>query len=111
MDIFQECSLVRSGGALLLCSLSLSSGSGGLLSTGDLVVLSSDLLEVLVVLLEVSTLGELNEKLSFLGLALLVILLAVHVDGLGSDLLEQGILVSIYQEGIISLQFALKFAI
>lgn len=61
----------------------------------SLVVLSSDLLEVSVVHLEVLMLDKLDEKLSLLGLAILIALLAIHVDGLGSDVLEHGVLVSI----------------
>lgn len=57
-----------------------------------LIVLSSDGLEVLVVLLEILVLGESDEELSLLGLA---VLLTFHGDGLGLDLLELSVLVSI----------------
>jgi len=43
-------------------------------------------------------LNKLDEKLSLLCLAILVVLLAVHGDGLSSDLLEFSILVSIVQK-------------
>lgn len=57
-----------------------------------LIVLSSDGLEVLVVLLEILVLGESDEELSLLGLA---VLLTLHGDGLGLDLFELSVLVSI----------------
>ena len=81
-------------------SLSLGGGNrggdgNGLLSTSGLVILSSDLLKVLVVLFEVGVLFESDEKLGLLGLAVSVTLRSLHGDGLGLDLLEVGILVSI----------------
>ena len=57
-----------------------------------LIVLSSDGLEVLVVLLEILVLGESDEELGFLCLA---VLLTLHGDGLGLDLFELSVLVSI----------------
>jgi hypothetical protein len=82
----------------LLSSDSLLGGGGGL---GGLVliVLGSDLLEVVVVLLEVSVLLESDEELRLLSLA---VLLTFHADGLSLDLLELGVLVSIkYKKAII----------
>ena len=69
------------------CSLLGVSLSGSLF-----LVLSSDGLEVLVVLLEILVLLESDEELSLLGLT---VLLALHGDGLGLDLLELSVLVSI----------------
>ena len=74
------------------------SGRSSLLSTSGLVVLGSDLLKVVVVLLEVLVLNKLNEKLCLLGLTILLILLAIHSDGLSSDLLEFSILVTINKQ-------------
>jgi hypothetical protein len=73
----------------LLSSDSLLGGGGGL---GGLVliVLGSDLLEVVVVLLEVSVLPEFDEELRLLSL----VLLTFHFDGLSLDLLELRVLVS-----------------
>lgn len=71
--------------------LSLSS-LGGLLVAECLFVLSLDLLEVGDVLVEIGMLLESDEEL---GLLLLAILLSIHGDGLGLDLLEDGIVVSI----------------
>ena len=72
------------------CSLALC--GSGLLSAGSLLVLGSDLLEVLVVLLEVGVLLKSDEKLGLLGLT---VLLALHSDGLSLDFLELSVLVSI----------------
>ena len=74
------------------------SGRSSLLSTSGLVVLGSDLLKVVVVLLEVLVLNKLNEKLCLLGLTILLVLLAIQSDGLSSDLLEFSILVSINKQ-------------
>jgi hypothetical protein len=60
-----------------------------------LIVLSSDGLEVLVVLIEILVLGESDEELSLLGLTVLTALLTLHGDGLGLDLFELSVLVSI----------------
>jgi hypothetical protein len=91
----QECSITRSIYGVRSLSLSLSGGGrGGLLATVGRVVLSSDLLEIVVVCLEVLVLDQLYIKLGLLRLTLLVILLAVHVDGLSSDFLELSIVVS-----------------
>jgi hypothetical protein len=70
----------------LLCSLL------GLLGGLALLVGLLDLLEFLVVLFEVIALLESDEELGLLGLT---VLLALHGDGLGLDLLEDGVLVSI----------------
>ena len=53
-------------------------------------------------------LNKLDEKLSLLCLAILVVLLAVHGDGLSSDLLEYGVLVSKDQKNIINTLFNLR---
>jgi hypothetical protein len=60
----------------------------------SLLILSSDLFEVLVVLGEISMLGKPDEELSFLGLS---ILFALHGDGLCLDLSKYTVLVSIKQ--------------
>lgn len=57
-----------------------------------LFVLSFDCFEVLVVLLEILVLLKSDKELSLLGLA---VLLTLHGDGLGLDLLELSVLVSI----------------
>lgn len=57
-----------------------------------LFVLSFDCFEVLVVLLEIRVLLKSDKELSLLGLA---VLLTLHGDGLGLDLLELSVLVSI----------------
>jgi hypothetical protein len=74
---------------------------GGLTLSGlVLIVLSSDCLEVLVVGLEILVLLESDEKLSLLGLA---VLLTLHGDGLGLDLNELSVLVSIKYVWLISI--------
>jgi hypothetical protein len=92
----QECSITWSiyGVRSLSQDRLTGGGRGGLLATVGLVVLSSDLLEIVVVCLEVLVLDQLYIKLGLLRLTLLVILLAVHVDGLSSDFLELSIVVS-----------------
>jgi hypothetical protein len=60
-----------------------------------LIVLSSDGFEVLVVLVEILVLGESDEELSLLGLTVLTALITLHGDGLGLDLFELSVLVSI----------------
>jgi hypothetical protein len=79
------------------CSLTLGDGASllGLSSAGGLLILGSDLLEVLVVLLEVGMLLKSDEKL---GLLCLTVSLTLHGDGLGLDLLELSVLVSIQQK-------------
>ncbi len=57
-----------------------------------LVVLSSDLFEVVIVLLEISVLLESDKELCLLSLS---VLFALHANGLSLDLLELGVLVSI----------------
>lgn len=66
------------------------SSFGGLSLLG--LVFGLDLLELSDVLVEVGVLDESDEELSLL---LLAILLAFHGDGLGLDLLEGGVVVSI----------------
>ena len=82
---------------MMWCSLTLGDGGSllGLSSTGGFLILGSDLLEVLVVLLEVGMLLKSDEKLGLLGLT---VSLTLHGDGLGLDLLELSVLVSIQKK-------------
>lgn len=57
-----------------------------------MVVLSLDFFEFLDVLLEVFVLGESDDEL---GLLLLAVLISFHGDGLSLDLNEVGVLISI----------------
>lgn len=89
------CTLINHSSRLVTttsgCSFSGSSLSS-LFATKSLFVIGLDLFELLDVFVEVSVLLEDDEELSLLGLS---VLLSLHGDGLSSDVLEGGVVVSI----------------